>query len=135
MSTLISNVAHSTLSSPLPPRLQEGERKSKPLRIMMIAGEASGDLHGGNLASSLFQKDPSLQIVGIGGPAMKKAGVEIRFDIENLGIVGLFEVLPKCMSILKAYQIAKTLLKNKVDLLVLIEFTDFNLPVAKVAKS
>ncbi len=132
MSPLVSNAVHSPLT---PTRLQEGVMGGQPIRIMMIAGEASGDLHGGALASTLLKRDPTLQFIGIGGPAMKKAGVSIQFNIENLGIVGLLEVLPKCVSIFKAYQTAKTLLKNKVDLLVLIDFPDFNLRVAKVAKN
>jgi lipid-A-disaccharide synthase len=107
---------------------------SYPPRIMMIAGEASGDLHGGALSSALFKIDPSLQIVGIGGKAMKQAGVDIRFDSAKLGIVGIVEVLFQWKNIWEGYQIAKAILQSGVNLLVIIDFPDFNLRVAKIAK-
>jgi len=102
---------------------------------MMIAGEASGDLHGGALSSALFKIDPTLQIVGIGGKAMKEAGVDIRFDSARLGIVGLVEVLLQWGNIWEGYQVAKAILQSGVNLLVIIDFPDFNLRVAKVAKA
>jgi len=107
---------------------------TKPNRIMMIAGEASGDLHGGALSSALFKIDPTLQIVGIGGSAMKQAGVDVQFDSARLGIVGLVEVLLKWGDIWEGYQVAKAILRSGVNLLVIIDFPDFNLRVAKIAK-
>ncbi len=101
---------------------------------MMVAGEASGDLHGGALAEALFALDRNLEIVGFGGGAMREAGVDIRYDIEQLGIVGLIEVLYHFNEILAAYQKALTLLTDQVQVLVLIDFPDFNLRLAKAAK-
>ncbi len=106
----------------------------KSPRIMIIAGEASGDLHGGGLAKALLQQNPSTQLIGFGGTAMQKAGVDIRYDIKKLGIVGLIEILFHLPVIWEAYQYALNLLKDKVDLLVLIDFSGFNLRVAKAAK-
>ena len=106
----------------------------KPRCIMMVAGEASGDLHGSALAVALFKKDPSLQIMGIGGSAMKQAGVDIRFDSALLGIVGIVEVIGRMRVLWKAYQIARAAILTKADLLVLIDFPDFNLLLAKIAR-
>ena len=119
-----------TMSHPNPPP----QATFSPFRIMMIAGEASGDLHGGALSSALFKIDPTLQIVGIGGKAMKQAGVDVQFDNARLGIVGIFEVLLKWRDIFAGYQVAKSILQNGVNLLVIIDFPDFNLRVAKIAK-
>ena len=103
-------------------------------RIMIVAGEASGDLHGGALAAALLARAPTLQIVGFGGEGMRAAGVDIRFDIKQLGIVGLIEVLYHSGAVLRAYRTALKILREGVDLLVLIDFPDFNLRLAKAAK-
>ena len=116
--------AHSGLSAPA--------RKS--YRVMIVAGEASGDLHGGALAEALYAKNPNLQITGFGGSAMKKAGVDVRFDIERLGVVGIFEVFLHLKAVMQAYREAVQLLRGGVDLLVLIDYPDFNLRLAKAAK-
>jgi lipid-A-disaccharide synthase len=101
---------------------------------MIVAGEASGDLHGGALASALFARDSTLEIIGFGGTKMRLAGVEIKFDIARLGIVGIVEVLAHFKTILTAHRMAKTLLASGVDLLVLIDYPDFNLRLARAAK-
>jgi len=108
--------------------------EAKPSRIMIIAGEASGDLHGGALAKALLMQNRSIELVGFGGSAMRKAGVDVRFDIKKLGIVGIFEVLFHFRVIWDAYRVAAKILENGVSLLVLIDFSGFNLRVAKVAK-
>ncbi|MBI3802824.1 MAG: lipid-A-disaccharide synthase [Nitrospirae bacterium] len=105
-----------------------------PARIMMVAGEASGDLHGGALAEALLKEDPSLQIVGFGGTAMRRAGVEVIFDIAQLGVVGIFEVFLHLKSVWEAYRMGVKTLESGVDLLVLIDYPDFNLRLAKAAK-
>ncbi len=107
---------------------------SKARRLMIVAGEASGDLHGGALAEALLKRDPSLQIVGFGGNAMRRAGVEILFDVSKLGVVGIFEVLVHLKSVWAAYRLAVQMLRKGMDLLVLIDYPDFNLRLAKAAK-
>ncbi len=64
-----------------------------PKTIMIIAGEASGDLHGSSLASSLKTIEPNLRLIGMGGEKMIKAGVESCQNIEDLSVIGLGEVL------------------------------------------
>jgi len=110
------------------------EPSSKSHRVMIVAGEASGDLHGGALAEALLQRDPSLQIVGFGGSAMRRAGVEILFDVSRLGVVGIVEVFLHLKSVWEAYRLAVRMLKRGVDLLVLIDYPDFNLRLARAAK-
>ncbi len=101
---------------------------------MIVTGEASGDLHGGALAEALLLKKPELDIVGFGGENMRAAGVDIRFDINQLGIVGLIEVAYHFKVLIQAYRSALKLLQEGVNLLVLIDFPDFNLRLAKEAK-
>ncbi len=102
--------------------------------VMILAGEASGDLHGGALACALLRNNQDLRLVGFGGDDMRAAGVDIRFDVKQLGIVGLIEVIYHFRVVLAAYRTAVNLLKEGVDLIVLIDFPDFNLRVAKAAK-
>ena len=107
----------------------------KPHRIFMIAGEASGDLHGANLVKALMGKNRNIVFSGIGGKAMQDAGVEIVVDAATLSVVGITEVFSKLPGILSGMAAAKSFLKNpRPDLLILIDFPDFNLRVAAVAK-
>lgn len=100
---------------------------------MIVSGEASGDLHGGALAEALFSRKRPVEIVGFGGKAMRAAGVDVRFDIKKLGIVGIIEVFFQFRVLFEAYRTAVRLLEDAVDLLVLIDFSGFNLRIAKAA--
>ena len=102
---------------------------------MIIAGEASGDLHGANLVKALKALDPDIFFCGIGGKALEAAGVRIIVDAHSLSVVGITEVLSKGASIWRGLSTAKQLLKSlRPDLLILIDFPDFNLHVAAKAK-
>lgn len=109
-------------------------RKNSP-RLMIIAGEASGDLHGANLVAELKKIIPELNCYGLGDEQMRKAGVDIHVNASELSIVGLIEVIrhyPRLRGILKKM---RHLLKSSApDLLVLIDSPDFNLRLAKTAK-
>ncbi len=63
------------------------------LRILIVAGEASGDLHGSHLVESLQKLRPEGRFFGMGGKKMRALGVETFFDIERMGAVGVVEVL------------------------------------------
>jgi lipid-A-disaccharide synthase len=104
-------------------------------RILMVAGEASGDLHGARLADEIFRRDRGIEIFGIGGPAMRKAGVKLIDDVGRLGVVGIVEVVAHFRAILTAWRRAKARLSEGIDLLVLVDYPDFNLRLAKVAKA
>jgi lipid-A-disaccharide synthase len=104
-------------------------------RIMIVAGEASGDLHGGNLVQAMHQIDPSLRFYGIGGKKLKAAGVELIADSADMAVVGLTEVVSKLGMILKVMAQLKASLKaDRPDLIILIDYPDFNLSLAKAAK-
>ena len=103
--------------------------------VAIIAGEASGDQHGAKLVKALLKKQPELFFCGIGGPALRQAGVRIVLDAAELTVVGITEVLCKIPGILKGMGVIKKLLKSlKPDLLILIDFPDFNLHIAAGAK-
>lgn len=102
---------------------------------MIIAGEASGDQHGAHLVKALQARDPDIFFCGIGGRALKEAGVRIIVDAASLSVVGITEVVSKGVSIWRGISLAKQLLKSlKPDLLILIDFPDFNLHIAARAK-
>jgi lipid-A-disaccharide synthase len=108
---------------------------SHQLCVAIIAGEASGDQHGAKLVKALLKKQPKLFFCGIGGPALRQAGVRIIMDAAELTVVGITEVLSKIPGILKGMGVIKKLLKSlKPDLLILIDFPDFNLHIAAGAK-
>jgi lipid-A-disaccharide synthase len=103
-------------------------------RIMIIAGEASGDLHGSNLVMAMHRRDPTLRFYGIGGNRLKKAGVELVAHSSEMAVVGLTEVITKLRMILKVMGRLKASLKEmKPDMVILIDYPDFNLPLAKAA--
>ncbi len=99
-----------------------------------MAGEASGDLHGANLVKSLKSLDTAIQFYGIGGEKLRKAGMKIAFDSSELAVVGITEVFSKLSLIYRAFRyLKKTLRETKPDLVILIDYPDFNLRIAKVA--
>ena len=102
---------------------------------MIVAGEASGDLHGGNLVRAMHQIDPDLSFYGVGGKRMQAAGVELLADAADMAVVGLTEVAFKLGMILRVMRRLKvSLLEEKPDLAILIDYPDFNLPVARAAR-
>jgi lipid-A-disaccharide synthase len=107
----------------------------KKLRLMIIAGEASGDLQAANLIKSLKQINPHIEIFGMGGRKMQAESAEIIYDITNLAIVGFFEVLKHFSIFKKMFQkLAKLLDTRKPDAVILVDYPGFNLRFAKVAK-
>ena len=104
-------------------------------RIMIIAGEASGDLHGAHLVKAMRALNPHLDFFGIGGSALRHAGVQIRVDNSQIAVVGISEALSRLNAIHRALRLAKQdLRKIRPALLILIDFPDFNLRVAATAK-
>lgn len=96
-------------------------------RLFLLAGEASGDLHGALLAEALRRRDPAIELYGVGGPEMARAGVQLVLDSRELAVVGLFEVLAKLPVVLDAYErIQYALTELRPDLFIPIDFPDFN---------
>jgi len=102
---------------------------------MIIAGEASGDLHGAKLVEAMKERNPSLHFFGIGGSALRHEGVDLLLDAAELSVVGITEVISKIPAILFGLKTARrALVKLRPHLLILIDFPDFNLHVAAFAK-
>jgi lipid-A-disaccharide synthase len=104
-------------------------------KVMIIAGEASGDMHGARLVRAMQALNPGLEFFGVGGSVLRQAGVRIRVDNSQIAVVGISEALAKLRILLKALKVAKEDLKAiRPDLLIIIDFPDFNLRVATVAR-
>jgi lipid-A-disaccharide synthase len=113
--------------------MQALNKKNKT--IMIVAGEASGDMHGANLVREMLKVDPALNFYGIGGKKLKDEGVHILADASDMAVVGLTEVISKLRSILKIMGMMKRSLdERRPDLVILIDYPDFNLSLAKAAK-
>ena len=104
-------------------------------RVLLVAGEASGDLHGSHLVRALRERDSALEIFAVGGEALKREGARIIFDVARIAGMGLTELAGNLTSLWRAYsQVKKNLREQRPSLLILIDFPDFNLRVARVAK-
>lgn len=104
-------------------------------RVVIVAGEASGDEHGARLARALADLLPGVELSGIGGPAMDKVGCVLLFRAEDLALVGISEVLGKAGQIWRAMRGIRAHLRElRPDLLILIDFPDFNFRLAAYAK-
>jgi lipid-A-disaccharide synthase len=104
-------------------------------RVMIIAGETSGDLHGAKLVSAMQKRNKGIVFCGIGGRALKETGVDILVDASEISVVGITEVFSKAPGILKSLRrVKKTLKTAPPNLLILIDFPDFNLHVAATAR-
>jgi lipid-A-disaccharide synthase len=106
----------------------------KSKKILMVAGEASGDLHGAHLMQAIHEIDSTVQFFGLGGEALQKTGMTLLYHHRSLSVVGMTEVLVKLRSILKVLNgLKQSLDREKPDLVILIDFPDFNLRLAKFA--
>ncbi len=105
------------------------------MRIMIIAGEASGDQHSARLVEAVHEIDPTVEFFGIGGECMRKAGVEILVDSAEMAVVGLVEIWAHRKVIFGALNKMREILKtDPPDLLFLTDYPEFNLRLAKTAK-
>ncbi len=105
------------------------------MKLYLIAGERSGDLHGGNLIRALSSKVPDLATRGFGGNEMKKAGMEITVHYDQMAFMGFWEVITNLGTIRKRLKQCKEDIDNfRPDALVLIDYAGFNLRVAAYAK-
>ncbi len=103
--------------------------------IMIVAGEASGDLHGSRLVAEIKKKAPEFSFCGMGGQELYAQQVELLFDAAKIAVVGLFEVASHVIDIIKAQKtLRQRLVTNRPELLILIDFPDFNLLLARKAK-
>ena len=107
----------------------------KPARIYIIAGEASGDLHGANLLKELYKLDYSISVRAWGGDRMKNEGATLVKHISDLAFMGFIEVILNLSTILKNINFCKKdIVEFKPDVLLLIDYPGFNLRIAEWAK-
>jgi len=105
------------------------------MKYYIIAGEASGDLHGSNLVASIRQKDPGAKIRAWGGEKMRRNGANVVKNYHDLAFMGFVEVLMNLNTILKNFNICKRdITEFNPDALILIDYPGFNLKIAKWAK-
>lgn len=105
------------------------------MKIMFSAGEASGDMHAAAVAAKIKEIAPETELFGMGGAGMERAGVRIIYDIKELGIIGLVEVLKHLPLFFKLRDLLKeAMLREKPDALVCVDYPGFNMKIAHVAK-
>lgn len=106
------------------------------MKIMMSAGEASGDMHAAAVAAEIKRIRPDAEIFGMGGELMKKSGVRIIYDIENLGIIGIVEIIKHIPFFFHLRDMLRqAMIDEKPDVLVCVDYPGFNMKIAHVAKT
>jgi len=104
-------------------------------KILIVAGEASADLHASNLLKKLGELEPGIQCYGVGSEQLEKAGARILFDFSKQSVVGVLEAAPKLKFFLKARaQLLQSIASEKPDLVLLLDLPDFNLRLAPKIK-
>ncbi|MGI5865346.1 MAG: lipid-A-disaccharide synthase [Myxococcales bacterium] len=105
---------------------------SRPLNILIVAGEASGDAHAGALMRELKARLPDVRFFGMGGPRMREQGLEALYDASEIAVMGIGEVLPKLVRICGVLRgLARAAEARRPDLAILVDVPDFNLRLAK----
>lgn len=103
--------------------------------VAVIAGEASGDLHGSNLVRELKILRPDLSFFGIGGDLMREQGVDLVRHARDMAVLGFFEVLGRAPFFLRVLkEIGRLLRERRPALIVLIDYPGFNLRLAREAR-
>ena len=108
---------------------------SEPLRVLLVAGEASGDLHGAALVRALRRRVPELDVAGVGGARLRAAGMRVLVDTEHVATMGFVETFGTLGRLLRAYRLlVRRLDRERPHLVVLIDYPEFNLRLARQAK-
>lgn len=110
---------------PLPP----------PPKILVVAGEASGDGHAARVIAAIREQEPRAEFFGIGGEAMAAQGVRLLRHAADLAVMGLSEVVNRLGVVLRALrEVARALKNERPALVILVDFPDFNFWVARLAR-
>jgi len=106
-----------------------------PPRIVIVTGEASGDVYGAMLAAEIMKKRPDIVVSGVGGERMRAAGVDIFQDSGNLPVVGFWEAIVRLPELRRAMNSMKSYIaRERPDLLILIDYPGMNLRLASFAR-
>jgi lipid-A-disaccharide synthase len=122
-------------SAALPGGTSANAATRTPRRVMIVAGEASGDLHGADFAAQLLAREPACELFGIAGERMRAAGVRALIkteEIAGLGLAELSSTIRRTVGALRALR--KILRRDPPDLVVLIDYAEFNLMLAGSAR-
>src|SRR5271154_5861480 len=112
-------------------RTPESSRTERPLTLLLVAGEPSGDIHGSELILALKEQHPRVRIIGVGGPRMAAAGQEQLFDLAAHAVLGLTEVLKHYFKFRAFFNRVLDLAKQeRPDAVILIDYPGFNLRLA-----
>jgi len=104
-------------------------------QVMLVVGEASGDIHGAHLVRALSGKDRTLRFFGVGGEQLERTNFEVLFNVSQLAGMGFVELAGSLRAIWRAnHTLRQAMRERRPDLLVLIDFPEFNLRLAKLAK-
>jgi lipid-A-disaccharide synthase len=104
-------------------------------KILIVAGEASGDQHAARLVAAIKEELPQAEFLGVGGEALAAQGVRILCPASELAVVGLLEVAGRLPAVFKALKdIGRALKQERPQLVILVDFPDFNFWVARLAK-
>ncbi len=104
-------------------------------KILISAGEASGDLYAAALTKAILALEPTTEIYGMGGDAMRAAGGDVIFDIKDHGVMGTIEVIRKLPQLYKLRSAFRQLMQDRrPDCFVTIDYPDFNMRIAAIAK-
>ena len=104
---------------------------TRPRELLVIAGEISGDMHAAGVIRALKQRDPSLRCYGIGGPHLRAEGVETFFDVRDMAVMGIVEVLKRLVFFRRVFRRMESLARErKPDAVLLVDYPGFNLRFA-----
>ena len=102
------------------------------MKLAIVAGEASGDLHAAEVVRELKRLDPTLQTFGIGGDLLEREGMNVLHHAREMGIVGLFNVLRHLGMFRRIFkELVQTIARERPDAVVLVDYPDFNLRLAR----
>lgn len=105
------------------------------VKIMISAGEASGDIHAAALTREILKLEPTARVYGMGGDGLRAAGGEVLFDIKEHGVMGLVEIIRKLPALFRLRSdFARLMEERRPDCLVTIDYPGFNMRLAKVAR-
>jgi lipid-A-disaccharide synthase len=107
---------------------------SRGIRVMIVAGEVSGDMHAAGVLRALKSRYPSVTVFGIGGDNLRSLGMEIFYDVRQMAVIGFVELLPKMGFFIRVFRRMKQLaVERKPDAVVLVDYPGFNLRFASWA--
>ncbi len=103
--------------------------------VLLLAGEVSGDEHGADVASEIRKRVPSVRLIGTGGPRMQEAGVRLLAGLEDLAVMGFFEVLRRIRFFRRLERRVRSLIADGgVDLVLPIDYPGFNMRISAYAR-